>query len=153
VAIVGVGIQMISGGALLLMVSVSTGEANRFDWSKVSTQSFLAWWYLVVFGAIIAFTAYVWLVRVCAPSMVGTYAFVNPVIAVFLGHAVAGEQVTLRTISGAAIIVVAVAIVILFSNRPAKASLRRGKPEPLSSESSRMVGAGARLRQTCSNPD
>lgn len=116
-AIVGVGIQMICGGALLLLVSISTGEAGRFDWRHVTAESSLAWAYLVVFGAIIAFTAYIWLVRVCSPALVGTYAFVNPVVAVLLGWAIAGEALDNRTISGAAVIVVAVVIIVAFANR------------------------------------
>jgi drug/metabolite transporter (DMT)-like permease len=133
-AVLAVGIQMICGGALLLIVSVSTGEAGRFEWSNVSMRSILAWWYLVIFGAIIAFTAYVWLVRVCAPSLVGTYAFVNPVIAMFLGSAFAGEELNFRTMCGAAVIVAAVALVVFFSNRPpARRPLDRDKPELLSS--------------------
>src|SRR5258708_33207116 len=87
-AIVGVGIQMICGGVLLLVVSISTGEATRFDWSRVSVQSAFAWVYLVAFGAIIAFTAYIWLVRVCSPALFGTYAFVNPVVAVLMAWAI-----------------------------------------------------------------
>jgi drug/metabolite transporter (DMT)-like permease len=117
-AIVGVGIQMICGGVLMLVVSISTGEATRFDWSRVSVQSAFAWVYLVAFGSIIAFTAYIWLVRVCSPALVGTYAFVNPVVAVFLGWAIAGENLDNRTISGAAVIIVAVVIIVVFSNRP-----------------------------------
>jgi drug/metabolite transporter (DMT)-like permease len=108
---------MICGGALLLAVSISTGEATRFDWSRVSVQSAFAWVYLVAFGSIIAFTAYIWLVRVCSPALVGTYAFVNPVVAVLLGWAIAGENLDNRTISGAAVIVVAVVIIVVFSNR------------------------------------
>jgi drug/metabolite transporter (DMT)-like permease len=122
-AIVGVGIQMISGGALLLLVSLSTGEAARFDWTRVTAPSAFAWLYLVVFGAIIAFTAYIWLVRVCSPALVGTYAFVNPVVAVLLGWAIAGENLDGRTICGAAVIVVAVVIIVLFSNRLKRAAV------------------------------
>jgi drug/metabolite transporter (DMT)-like permease len=117
-AIVGVGIQMICGGALLLVLSISTGEATRFDWSRVTAQSAFSWVYLVAFGAIIAFTAYIWLVRICSPAFVGTYAFVNPVVAVLLGWAIAGEKLDSRTVSGAAVIVVAVVIIVLFSTRP-----------------------------------
>jgi drug/metabolite transporter (DMT)-like permease len=146
-AILGVGIQMISGGALLLVASALSGEPSRFDWAKVSVQSFLAWWYLVIFGAIIAFTAYVWLVRVCAPSLVGTYAFVNPVIAVFLGSVFAGEELTLRTISGAAVIVVAVAIIIFFSSRrPMKMALDYDRPKLVSSRSANPAQAIADLK-------
>ena len=118
--IAGVGIQMICGGVLLLLVSISTGEAARFDWSRVTAESSLAWLYLVVFGAIIAFSAYIWLARVCSPALLGTSAFVNPVVAVLLGWAIAGETLDSRTISGAAIIVVAVVIIVVFTNRSKK---------------------------------
>src|SRR5258708_29439012 len=109
---------MICGGALLRVVSMSTGEATRFDWSRVSVQSAFAWVYLVAFGAIIAFTAYIWLVRVCSPALVGTYAFVNPVVAVLLGWAIAGENLHNRTISRAALIAAAVLIIVVCSSCP-----------------------------------
>jgi drug/metabolite transporter (DMT)-like permease len=123
--IVGVGIQMICGGALLLLVSISTGEAGRVDLGRVTAESFLAWLYIVVFGAVIAFTAYIWLTRVISPALLGTYAFVNPVVAVLLGWAIAGEQLDSRTILGAAVIVVAVVILVVFTNRTNRTALRR----------------------------
>jgi drug/metabolite transporter (DMT)-like permease len=127
--IVGAGIQMICGGALLLLVSISTGEAGRVDLGRVTAESFLAWLYIVVFGAIIAFTAYIWLTRVISPALLGTYAFVNPVVAVLLGWAIAGEQLDSRTISGAAVIVVAVLILVVFTNRTNRTALRRSTSE------------------------
>ena len=110
---------MICGGALLLLVSVSTGEAARFNWSRVTAESSLAWLYIVVFGAIIAFTAYIWLVRVCSPALVGTYAFVNPAVTVAsrLGRS-PGETLDSRTVLGAAVILVAVVIIVVFANQP-----------------------------------
>jgi drug/metabolite transporter (DMT)-like permease len=117
-AILSVGAQMIAGGALLLVVSFLSNET--IQWNRVNAQSLSAWCYLVIFGAIVAFTAYIWLIRVCSPSLAGTYAFVNPVVAVFLGSLLAGEEIGLRTICGATIVVVAVAVVILFANRPPK---------------------------------
>jgi drug/metabolite transporter (DMT)-like permease len=127
--IVGVGIQMICGGVLLLLVSISTGEAGRVDLGRVTAESFLAWLYIVVFGAIIAFTAYIWLTRVISPALLGTYAFVNPVVAVLLGWAIAGEQLDSRTISGAAVIVVAVVLLVVFTNRTNRTALRRSTSE------------------------
>jgi drug/metabolite transporter (DMT)-like permease len=127
--IVGVGIQMICGGALLLLVSISTGEAGRVDLGRVTAESFLAWLYIVVFGAIIAFTAYIWLTRVISPALLGTYAFVNPVVAVLLGWAIAGEQLDSRTISGAAVIVVAVVLLVVFTNRTNRTALSRSTSE------------------------
>jgi drug/metabolite transporter (DMT)-like permease len=81
--------------------------------------------YLVVFGAIIAFTAYIWLVRVCSPALVGTHAFVNPVVAVLLGWAIAGEKLDGRTVSGTAVIVVAVVIILVSSNRSNRTAVPR----------------------------
>jgi drug/metabolite transporter (DMT)-like permease len=78
-----------------------------------------------VFGSIIAFTAYIWLVRVCSPALVGTYAFVNPVVAVLLGWAIAGEPLDNRTISGAAVIVVAVVMIVVFANRSKRSAVSR----------------------------
>jgi drug/metabolite transporter (DMT)-like permease len=127
--IVGVGIQMICGGALLLLISVLTGEAGQFNWGRVTVESSLAWLYLVGFGAIIAFTAYIWLARVCSPALLGTYAFVNPVVAVLLGWAIAGEALDSRTISGAAVIVVAVVIIVVSTNRTKRAAVRRTAAE------------------------
>src|SRR6201993_2082251 len=127
--IVGVGIQMICGGALLLLVSISTGEAGRVDWGRITAESALAWAYIVVFGAIIAFTAYIWLTRVISPALLGTYAFVNPVVAVLLGWAIAGETLDSRTISGASVIVVAVVIIVVFANRTNRTAIRRTPSE------------------------
>src|ERR1700758_101855 len=134
--IVGVGIQMICGGALLLLVSISTGEAGRVDLGRVTGESFLAWLYLVVIGAIIAFTAYIWLTRVISPALLGTYAFVNPVVAVLLGWAIAGETLDSRTISGAAVIVAAVVVIVVFKNRSNRT--------PVSATGRVMAGAGNR---------
>jgi len=133
--IVGVGIQMICGGGLLLLVSIATGEGSRVDLRRVTGESFLAWVYLVVVGAIIAFTAYIWLTRVMSPALLGTYAFVNPVVAVLLGWAIAGETLDSRTISGAAVIVVAVVIIVAFTNRTKRAVVT-------SATSKVMAGAG-----------
>ena len=120
-AVIGVGIQMICGGVLLLLVSVLTGEAGRVDLERVTAESLLAWIYLVVFGAIIAFTAYIYLTRVCSPALLGTYPFVNPVVAVLLGWSVAGETLDSRTISGTAVIVVSVVIIVVSTNRTKRA--------------------------------
>jgi len=108
---------------MLLAVSISSGEPGRFNWSRLTAQSAFAWVYLVVFGAIIAFTAYIWLVRVCSPALVGTHAFVNPVVAVLLGWAIAGEKLDGRTVSGTA--VVAVVIILVFSNRSNRTAVPR----------------------------
>ena len=91
-ALLGVAMQMISGGLLLLLCGLATGEANHFDFHAVTGTSFYALIYLTVFGSLVGFTAYVWLLRVSTPARVATYAYVNPLIAVILGRLVLGEK-------------------------------------------------------------
>lgn len=105
------GMQMLAGGALLLVAGAATGELVRLDPAAVSVRSLLALAYLIVFGAIVGFTAYVWLLRVVDPAKVATHAFVNPIVAVVLGWALADEALTPRILSAAAVIVVAVAMI------------------------------------------
>lgn len=105
------GMQMLTGGALLFLASLVTGEPGRFEPAQVSAKSLLALGYLVVFGAIVAFTAYVWLMRVASPVLVSTYAYVNPVVAVLLGWAVANEPLTAGTLIAAAVILTGVALI------------------------------------------
>ena len=109
------GMQMLCGGALLLAAGTAAGEWQTTQWSEVSQQSWLAFGYLVVFGSLIAFTAYSWLTRVAPPAQVSTYAYVNPVIAVFLGWALAHEEITLQTLVATALLVSAVVIITLKS--------------------------------------
>jgi drug/metabolite transporter (DMT)-like permease len=107
------GMQMICGGLVMLVAGLIKGEANDFELAQVTTKSWVAYAYLVTFGSIVAFTAYIWLLRVVEPAIAGTYAFVNPVVAVLLGWAFAGEQLNAGMLGGAALIVVAVALVVL----------------------------------------
>jgi drug/metabolite transporter (DMT)-like permease len=113
------GMQMLAGGGLLLTASALTGEPARFALAEVSARSALALAYLVVFGAIVAFTAYVWLLRVAPPVLVSTYAYVNPVVAVFLGWAMAGEPLTAGTLTAAAVILGGVALISTAQGKPA----------------------------------
>jgi drug/metabolite transporter (DMT)-like permease len=105
------GMQMLAGGALLLTASLATGEPGRFILSEVSLRSWLSLGYLIVFGAIVAFTAYVWLLRVAPPVLVSTYAYVNPVVAVILGWALADEPLTAGMLGAAAVILTGVALI------------------------------------------
>jgi drug/metabolite transporter (DMT)-like permease len=136
-ALAGTSTQMLCGGVVLLVAAALTGEPARFSPSAVTGKSLLGVFYLVVFASVIAFTAYSWLVRVTTPARLGTYAYVNPLIAVYVGWAVANEPVTLRTIAAAAIIVVAVAIVTLTAEEePSQATrlqtgpMRRRRAQP-----------------------
>lgn len=112
-AILGSGMQMLAGGAVLLVIGTVTGEWSTLDVSKISAVSGIALIYLVVFGAIVAYTAYSWLLKNASPTSVTTYAYVNPAVAVFLGWAIAGESMTAQMLVGAAIIVGSVALITL----------------------------------------
>jgi drug/metabolite transporter (DMT)-like permease len=103
---------MLCGGGLMMLAGFARGEARHFDLRQVTAVSLGAFVYLVLVGAIVGYTAYIWLLRHCDPSKVATYAYVNPVIAVLLGTFFAGETLTLRTVVAAAVIIGAVAIVI-----------------------------------------
>jgi drug/metabolite transporter (DMT)-like permease len=105
------GMQMLCGGGLLFLASLVAGEPAGFDPAAVSLKSVLALLYLLVFGSLVAFTAYVWLLRVASPVLVSTYAYVNPVVAVFLGWALAGEPLTVGTLVAAAVILSGVALI------------------------------------------
>jgi len=123
----GSGIQMLSGGVLLAAAGLLTGEASSVVVSAISTESLLALAYLVVFGSIVGFSAFVWLLRVEPASRVATYAYVNPVVAVALGWLFAGERMTVPTMIAAAIIVGAVALIVTgprASGRSATAATR-----------------------------
>jgi drug/metabolite transporter (DMT)-like permease len=104
-------LEMLAGGALLVLAGVLTGEIGRLDPGAVSARSLLGLLYLIVFGSLIGFTAYTWLLGVSTPARVSTYAYVNPVVAVLLGWALAGEPLTPRMALAAAIIVAAVAAI------------------------------------------
>ena len=102
---------MAAGGAILLLCGAASGEFGRIVWSAVSLRSALALSYLALFGSIVAFTAYLWLLKVADPSLVSTYAFVNPVVAVLLGWGVGGEALSVRMAVAAALIVLAVVLI------------------------------------------
>ncbi len=107
------GMQMLCGGAAMVLAGLARGEAAGFELAQVTAKSWWAYGYLVTFGSIVAFTAYIWLLRVVEPALAGTYAFVNPVVAVLLGWAFAGESLSLEMLGGAALIVLAVVLVVL----------------------------------------
>lgn len=109
--ILSAAMQMICGGILLLVAGMLSGEAGRAHIHNVTARSVLSLAYLIVFGSIVAFTVYTWLVSVSTPSMVSTYAYVNPVIAVFLGWALANEALGARTLIATVVIVAGVILV------------------------------------------
>jgi EamA domain-containing membrane protein RarD len=109
--------EMVAGGALLLLAGSVAGEWGQLDLGAVSATSLLTFVYLIVFGSLVGFTAYIWLLRVSTPARVSTYAYVNPVVAVFLGWAFAGEPLTPRTLIAAAIIIFAVVLITTYGAR------------------------------------
>jgi drug/metabolite transporter (DMT)-like permease len=105
------GMEMLGGGALLLIVGALTGELSRFDVHSVSSASAAGLAYLITFGSLLGFTSYIWLLDKVSPARLGTYAYVNPVVAVILGWALAGERLSVRTGVAAAIVICAVALI------------------------------------------
>ena len=112
------GMQMLAGGAVMVVIGLATGEMNRFSFGNVSVESGLSFAYLVAV-AMVALPAYTWLLTVSSPALVGTYAFVNPVVAVMLGAAIASEALTGRT--GLAVVLVVLGVALLtWPRRPAR---------------------------------
>jgi drug/metabolite transporter (DMT)-like permease len=105
------GAQMLVGGVMLALAAAAFGEFHDFHPAAVSRGAWFALLYLIVFGSIIAFTAYVWLIHHESPTKVGTYAYVNPVIAVVLGYFLGGEALGARTILGTLFVLVGVALI------------------------------------------
>ncbi|HET7456699.1 MAG TPA: EamA family transporter, partial [Gemmatimonadaceae bacterium] len=109
--IVATSIEMLAGGLVLVVAGVAMGELASWAPAAVTARSLIAWAYLVVFGSLVGFTAYVWLLGNVSAARVATYAYINPIVAVLLGWAFAGEPITARTIAAAAVIVAAVAMI------------------------------------------
>ena len=107
------GLQMLSGSAALILLGISRGELRDLRVHDISAASWTGWIYLVTFGSLIGFTAYIYLLQAVTPAKASTYAYVNPVVAVFLGWAIAGERVSGRTIGAACVILAGVALITL----------------------------------------
>ena len=103
--------QMLAGGGVLLLAGIVMGELTDFDWGKISSRSLSAFIYLTLIGSLVGFSAYAWLLKATTPARVSTYAYVNPVIAVFLGWAIGGETLTGRMLVAAAVILFGVIII------------------------------------------
>lgn len=112
--------EMISGGAFCVLAGIIGGELAGFDPALVTKSSLLSLAYLIAFGSLVGFTAYIWLLRHVQPSIVSTYAYVNPIIAVVLGWLIADEELGPRIILAAVIIVTAVVLITTFSVRKPK---------------------------------
>jgi len=126
-ALVATAYQMLAGGAALTLAAALGGEMSRVDPSTFSLRSIVALLYLITFGSLIGFSAYTWLLQHAPVSLVATYAYVNPVVAVVLGAIVLSEPVTQTTIAGAAVIVAAVAFIVTRQ----RTETRRASREPV----------------------
>lgn len=116
------GVQMLTGSVVTLCVSLAFGEVNNFHFNDVTASSFFAWLYLVLFGSVIAFTAYSYLAQVVEPHMLSSYALVNPIIAVFLGSLIGHEALSPVFFSSTAIVLAGI-VLLIFDFR--KSSARR----------------------------
>jgi drug/metabolite transporter (DMT)-like permease len=114
--LLGTGLEQLSGGLVLFVVGAVLGEIGSFDPAAVTTASLLGLAFLIVFGSLVAFTAYGWLLNNVAVTTVATYAYVNPVVAVSLGFVFRGETLSLRSLVAVALIIGAV--VAMVSGRP-----------------------------------
>ena len=129
-ALLGTGMEMLAGGIALTLVGSVLGEIGEIHLEAFSFNSLLALGYLIVFGSLLAFTAYVWLLGNVPVSTAGTYAYVNPIVAVGLGALFLSEPITARTLIAAAIIIGAV--VAMVSGRPRRAEETGPVPEAAS---------------------
>lgn len=125
--LLGTGMEQVAGGLVLLAAGAAIGEVGLFDPAKVTTASLLGLAFLIVFGSLAAFTAYVWLLNHVAVTTVATYAYVNPVVAVALGVAFRGETMSLRSLLAAGLIIGAV--VAMVSGRPRSAEKSGPSPD------------------------
>ena len=123
------GMPLLTGGALLFLASAAAGEPGRVRAEDVTPAAVGALLYLIVFGSIVAFTAYTWLVTVETPARAGSYAYVNPLVALALGWALAGEEVTPRIALAAAVIVGSVALVVTGDRRRSKTEIESTSPK------------------------
>ena len=118
-SLLATGIEMLCGGALLLVLGAIAGEWSTVDLGGVSWQSWAAFVYLITFGSLIGFTAYIWLLKNTTTSLASTYAYVNPLVAVFLGWLLANEALSSRIAVAAVLIVVSVALITRSQKREA----------------------------------
>lgn len=117
-----VAMQMLSGGTVLAVLAALTGDWARLDIASISGRSWVALGYLILAGALIGYAAYIWLLTVVSPARAGTYAYVNPVVAMLLGWAFAGEPLAFRSLGAAAIILGSVVVITT------EASAKRSEP-------------------------
>jgi drug/metabolite transporter (DMT)-like permease len=128
--VVATAYEMLTAGAVLMVLGAATGETGRVRLSAIPPRAWLALAYLIVFGSLVAFSAYVWLLGNVPLSLVATYAYVNPVVAVILGALILGEQVTPPILIGGAVVVAGVGLVVSVERPRRRAAYPAGPGEP-----------------------
>ena len=115
--LLGTGMEMLAGGGGLLLLGILSGELKQLSLAPISKESWLGLVYLIVFGSWIGFTAYTWLLRAAPTPLVSTYAYVNPIVAVFLGYFIAEEPLTFRILIATVLVVGSVALITITQQR------------------------------------
>ena len=115
-------LQMLGGGLTLTLVALLNGDFGRLDVNAITPRAWVAFAYLVAIGSLVGFSTFVWLMKHSTPARVSTYAYVNPIVAVFLGWLLLGEPITTRTLVASAIIIAAVVIITVEKNKPKPAT-------------------------------
>jgi drug/metabolite transporter (DMT)-like permease len=127
--VMSAGAQTLAGGVMLALTATAFGEFSHFHPSTFSRGAWFSLLYLIVFGSIIGFTAYVWLIHHESPTKVGTYAYVNPVVAVLVGYFVGGEALGARTVVGTICVLISVVVITTARTRKTIAPLPAAEPE------------------------
>ncbi len=122
------GAQMLAGGFFLVLIAAPLGEFQNFHPWTVSREAWFALLYLIVAGSLIAFTAYIWLIHHESPTRVGTYAYVNPVVAVLVGYFLGGEALGLRTVLGTLFVLASVVLITSMKTKQPASMLRQSVP-------------------------
>jgi drug/metabolite transporter (DMT)-like permease len=149
-ALFSTGVQMLTAGIAFLVLAVVTGEMATVDPTAISATSWFGVTYLIVIGGLVAFPTYAWLLTVAPIGRIATYAYVNPVVAVFLGWLILGEPLTIRTVVASVVIVAAVVLIVTARGRPARsphaeAPAPEGLPSHVRHEAPGTVPEPARL--------
>jgi len=130
-SLMSTGMQMLAGAVALFIVSVVTGELGGFSFGDVTMRSWLGLLYLITFGSLVGFVSYGWLLHNAPVSLMSTYAYVNPVVAVFLGWLFAGEELNARIAVASAIIIGSVILINWSRQSPAKKEVARAIPQEI----------------------
>jgi drug/metabolite transporter (DMT)-like permease len=127
--VVSSGMQMICGGGLLLLAGTLSGQAASLSLAALTPTAMTSMLFLTLIGSLVGFTCYIWLLGVVSPTLVATYAYVNPIVAVFLGWALAGERLTARSMIASSVVLLSVAMII--TSRKSAANSRKFEVAPL----------------------